>query len=430
MVSQNANRNSARILSVLVFLTMFAGMASATAAVTGVTSPDANGSYKASTVINVTVTFSENVIVLGAGTTYLTLNVTPNHNASYSSGSGTSALTFQYTVQAADTAARLDYLNNASLYGDIRQSNSPGAEADKALPNPGQTGSLGANSNITIDTTAPATGTITYTSGYYTSASVAITYTNGSDTGSGLNLSSGKIQRESATLSAGTCGSYSAFSDLAASSNGSYVDTSVVSGNCYIYQYVISDNAGNPTVTVNLSKVAKVDTSAPTIGPVAISPSYNSTSFYISGNSTITAAVADAESGITGCEYNIGAGWVAGAIVGSNCTNISVNTTAATSINMRATSGAGTLVTGVAITVTPDVTAPTYVFDLPINGTYYKNGSTVNVSANITETGSGIANGTYCVPSFSVANFNGTVLYDNVTGKCTGALTISCSTTT
>lgn len=116
---------------------------------------------------------------------------------------------------------------------------------------------------IEIDNSAPATGSITYADGYFTSASVAITYSTGTDSGSGLNNSSGKIQRASATLSNGTCGSFSSFADLVTEFDGSYTDTTVISGNCYKYQYIIADNILN-TATYTSANVAKVDTTAPT----------------------------------------------------------------------------------------------------------------------------------------------------------------------
>jgi len=114
------------------------------------------------------------------------------------------------------------------------------------------------------DTTAPSGGSITYTDGYYTSASVPVTYTLGTDSGSGLNNSSGKIQRASATLSGGSCGTFGSFSDLVTESDGSYTDSTVTTGHCYKYQYLISDNSGN-TATYTSVNVAKVDTVAPTV---------------------------------------------------------------------------------------------------------------------------------------------------------------------
>jgi uncharacterized delta-60 repeat protein len=120
-----------------------------------------------------------------------------------------------------------------------------------------------AANTVKIETTAPAGGSISYTSGYYTTASVALTVTDGTDATSGLNTSSRITQRKSATLSAGTCGSFGSFATI--TPTGTYpnlVDTTVATNTCYQYQYTISDNAGNQATYIN-SNVVKVDTTAP-----------------------------------------------------------------------------------------------------------------------------------------------------------------------
>ncbi|MCX6770174.1 MAG: hypothetical protein NT051_05900 [Candidatus Micrarchaeota archaeon] len=375
MVFQNTNKNSARIFSTLLFIALFAGMAMAAPVVTSVYSATANGSYNASKTVDIVVAFNQSVHVTGVA--YPVLNTTPNQNATRSDTSSNLTLIFTYTVQAGDTAARLDYLSNTSLYGTITASNNE-ETAIKTLAAPGTANSLGITSNITIDTLLPTAGTIVYANGYYTNASVTIYYTNGSDAGSGLNLSSAKIQRASATLSAGTCGSYGAFSDLASVStvNTNYNDTTVSSGNCYIYQYLISDNAGNAR-NVSSANVTMIDTTPPVIGPVVISPQYGSSPLYISGTSTITASMSDPESGIAWCNYTINnTVWAAGTIAGANCTTISgVNTAAANSTNVRATNNAGAVGNGTAIAVTPDTTAPTINLMSPANRTNTTNSS-------------------------------------------------------
>lgn len=127
------------------------------------------------------------------------------------------------------------------------------------------------NFNLIYDASAPTGGSITYTNGYFTTTSVPITYTLGTDTLAGLNNSTGKIQRKSATLtpSTGTCGTYSSFSNLVTEYDGSYTDTSVTNGNCYKYQYLIQDNATNQA-TYTSNNVAKIDTTAPTVSSVAV----------------------------------------------------------------------------------------------------------------------------------------------------------------
>jgi len=115
-----------------------------------------------------------------------------------------------------------------------------------------------------VDTIAPSGGSITYTDGYFIIASVPITYSTGTDSGSGLNNSSGKIQRASAVFTNGSCGVFGTFSDLHTGYDDSpYSDTTVVTGNCYKYQYLISDNYSN-TVTYTSGNIAKVDLQAPT----------------------------------------------------------------------------------------------------------------------------------------------------------------------
>ena len=124
--------------------------------VTSVTSTQASGSYKAGTVIPVTVNFSEPVVVTGTPT--LALNTAPAENATYSSGSGTSALVFDYTVQAGDNVADLDYAATTSLGLNSGSLADPaGNNATLTLASPG---ALSASTSIRIDTNPPATPTL------------------------------------------------------------------------------------------------------------------------------------------------------------------------------------------------------------------------------------------------------------------------------
>ena len=123
-------------------------------AVTGVSSTTPNGDYGIGSVITITVAWSKNVVV--TGTPELALN--SGGTASYSSGSGTSTLTFTYTVAAGQNSSRLDYtstsaltLNGGTIFDTVTNPNA----ANLTLAAPGSAGSLGANSNIQIDTVAP-----------------------------------------------------------------------------------------------------------------------------------------------------------------------------------------------------------------------------------------------------------------------------------
>ncbi|MDD3484864.1 DUF4347 domain-containing protein, partial [Azovibrio restrictus] len=125
--------------------------------VTSVTSSTGDGNYKAGDTLSIQISFSENVSV--TGTPQLTLETgTTDRVINYSSGSGSSTLSFTYTVQAGDTSADLDYLSTAALAlngGTIKDG--AGNNATLTLPSPGASGSLGANRAIVIDTTAPTT---------------------------------------------------------------------------------------------------------------------------------------------------------------------------------------------------------------------------------------------------------------------------------
>jgi hypothetical protein len=122
------------------------------ATITNVTSTVANGSYTVGAVIPILITFSKPVNV--TGTPLLALN--SGGTAAYTSGSGTSTLTFTYTVAAGQNSPALDAASTTALtlnggtIGD--SSNTP---ANLTLPAPGATGSLSANKSIVIDTTAP-----------------------------------------------------------------------------------------------------------------------------------------------------------------------------------------------------------------------------------------------------------------------------------
>jgi len=97
-------------LSLLLFSSFF-GMGQT---VTSVSSTAANGAYKVGDVIPITVTVSANVTV--TGTPQLTLETgSTDVVVDYSSGSGTSTLTFNYTVAAGHTSNDLDFVGTGSL---------------------------------------------------------------------------------------------------------------------------------------------------------------------------------------------------------------------------------------------------------------------------------------------------------------------------
>ncbi|ALL04362.1 hypothetical protein AQ505_01920 [Pedobacter sp. PACM 27299] len=138
--------------------------------VSSVNTTIANGSYTTGKVLPVTVNFSEPVTVTGTPTLLLNTSSTP---LNYLSGSGTSTITFEYTVLAAQSTAALNYVNTTALAlnaGTIKDA--AGNDATLTLPNPtiGLTGPLG-KASIIIDTTSPTVSSVSGTSGTYNIAS-------------------------------------------------------------------------------------------------------------------------------------------------------------------------------------------------------------------------------------------------------------------
>ncbi len=121
--------------------------------VTSITAINADNTYTSNELIRVTVTFTSPVIVTGSPT--LTLETgTTDSIAAYSSGSGTSTLTFAHIVVSTDSTLDLDYTSTSALLlnsGTILSllNNLP---ATLTLPVPGALGSLSANKAIILTT--------------------------------------------------------------------------------------------------------------------------------------------------------------------------------------------------------------------------------------------------------------------------------------
>jgi hypothetical protein len=135
-----------------------------TPTVTNVTSTKADGTYGVGTLIPVTVTFSASVTVTGVPQLKLATGGAGTA-VNYSSGSPGTVLTFNYTVAAGNTSVDLDYvdINSLTLNNGTIKATAGGAAATLTLPAPGAAGSLGANKNIVIDTTAPTVTDVTST---------------------------------------------------------------------------------------------------------------------------------------------------------------------------------------------------------------------------------------------------------------------------
>jgi Ice-binding-like len=139
--------------------------------------------------------------------------------------------------------------------------------------------------NFVSDTTPPAGGGISYADGVVTSPSVPIATTAGTDSQSGIDAGSQTIRRAQATLdtTTQTCGVFGGFATTVTLSGGA--DTSVSSGNCYMYESLISDNVGNQ-VTYGSAFVVKVSVNVGGL-PVALG---RADPFVVLGASTVTNA--------------------------------------------------------------------------------------------------------------------------------------------
>ena len=117
--------------------------------ITNVTSTTANGTYGSGSNIVLQANFSAAVNVTGAPQ----IAMNSGGTAHYTSGLGTSTLTFTYTIAPGQNAAHLDYNSSFALSlagGTITDEFS--RPAVLTLPFPGAAASLGANKNIVIDT--------------------------------------------------------------------------------------------------------------------------------------------------------------------------------------------------------------------------------------------------------------------------------------
>lgn len=130
-----------------------------------VNSSTADGTYATGQNISIQVTFDEVVNVTGTPQLELATTSPPITAVNYTSGSGTTTLTFSYTVASGHTSTDLDFASNTALIlngGTILDA--AGNAANLLLPLPGAVNSLGANKAIVIDGAAPSVTLVTASS--------------------------------------------------------------------------------------------------------------------------------------------------------------------------------------------------------------------------------------------------------------------------
>ena len=126
-------------------------MLNSTPKVTAVTATTPDGSYGVGATIAITATFDAAVTVTGTPQLQLETGTTDQF-ANYASGSGTTALTFNYVVQAGDTSTDLEYLatNALTLNGGTIKDNLT-VDVILTLPPLASANSLGGSKAIVID---------------------------------------------------------------------------------------------------------------------------------------------------------------------------------------------------------------------------------------------------------------------------------------
>lgn len=124
-----------------------------------VTPPPSSYFLGAGNTLQITVGFSERILV--TGTPRLQLNTTPTAYATYASGSGTTQLKFNYTVVAGQNSPRLAYTSTTALTlngGTIRDA--AGNNANLTLIAPGSPMDNLYLQNIVVDTIAPVVSSV------------------------------------------------------------------------------------------------------------------------------------------------------------------------------------------------------------------------------------------------------------------------------
>ncbi|MDH0446777.1 putative Ig domain-containing protein [Shewanella sp. GD04112] len=216
--------------------------------VTSVNSSTANGTYKVGDNISIKVNFSEVVNV--TGTPQLTLETgTIDRTINYASGSGSSTLTFSYTIQFGDNSSDLDYVATTSLSlngGTIRDAATNNATL--TLASPGAANSLGANKALVVDGVAPSV-TSTAPSGGAVSTDTSVDFT--------VNFSESVSNISTDDFALGTTGS--ATGTIASVSAGSGSSVTVT----------VSGITGNGTIKLNLNGSTNISDPAGNAGPAA-----------------------------------------------------------------------------------------------------------------------------------------------------------------
>ena len=274
---------------------------------------------------------------------------------------------------------------------------------------------------FTVDSTVPTAPTIALSGGpWFATASVPLTATSGTDSASGIDAARAIVERASAPLTNGTCGTFGTYAAVLLSGGA---DTTVTSGNCYRYQAKATDNVGNVSAASTASADAKVDLTPPATPTLlfsgfAASAVTGTTVYYKpdgNGSFTVTASSSDADSGVSAYTFPTIAGFTALGSGPSRTFTFSNSPSAPLApLTVTATSGSGAISNAATFTLVPDPTPPVLTVRCnakPCLSSAYAKKVTVALSAT-DGTGSGVDTIRYTTDGTDPTQDNGTEFTD------------------
>jgi len=332
-----------------------------------------NGTLNAGDVVSVTVNFSENVTV--TGTPQLALNIGGTTvQASYSSGSGTGALVFTYTILAGQTDSNGISINTNALSlngGTIKDAAGNNATITAA--------SVADNASFKVDTTAPSAPSITSVTDDATPLTGTLTSgssTNDTDltvkvslTGTGA-LAGDTIQLYNGTSTASQLGTSYTITGGDITAGFANVQTGTLSnGTTYTVTARVTDAAGNQSAVSTNSFTVTEDTTAPNAPSITsafdnVSPVTGTIANNGVTNDTTLTLGGTAEAGSTVTIYDTDGTTVlgTGTAAGGTFSGITISALGEGShtLTARATDAAGNQsAASTSFTVTVDTTNPT-----------------------------------------------------------------------
>jgi len=270
--------------------------------VTSVSVLDANGTYNIGDTVTVAINFSEPVF-LSTGTIELTLETgTTDRALSYISGSGSSTLYFNYTVQEGDSSLDLDYVSTTGLAanGDTIQGASF-VDAILTLPTPGAAGSLGANANIVIDGVRPTAGIVVADTALAVGEASTVTITF-NEAVSGLTTADFAVANGALSGLSSSDGGITWTATLTPTASVTDTTNLVTLDNTGLQD--LAGNAGSGTTDSNNYAI---DTLRPTAGIVVAD-----TALAVGETSTVTITFNEAVSGLTTADFTVANGALSG----------------------------------------------------------------------------------------------------------------------